>query len=354
MGILDRLRRRLPGRRRAFRLPPGFTVETWTGIIGSPSFTRMDGGVWMVSTGPPSDANVATLRALFAYMRESLTRPSGGVRLSDDARLEALCRRAPKSVEVERLVVWTLQDGSLEGWVDDPALLEEVLRSFAALRPPARQIVLAARADLDDAPWFFALLRGLEVDVRELPADGRVLVEARRRDGGIVSAVLGSPVALPPIALPATRADLEGVILRGAPRRPPSPLAQATVLRGLIADVIDGKPEARDRLARYFLERRTPLLFLVRRAGDEQVRSDLFTDGSGASHLEVLPDLDTANRVNGGEVPEIVARTPAETLRIARETGLGLSLVVVRGAEVARALLGADVTRDLAGRFTAA
>jgi hypothetical protein len=49
MGFLDRFRKKVT-------VPVGFRVQTWPGETDAPAFTRMDGGVWLASTGPGGSA----------------------------------------------------------------------------------------------------------------------------------------------------------------------------------------------------------------------------------------------------------------------------------------------------------
>src|SRR5512134_624014 len=76
----------------SFRAPAGFAVAAWAGEIDVPSFSRMDGGVWLASTGRATDVALETLRALLVSVDEALSRPPLIAHLArPEARVAELC-----------------------------------------------------------------------------------------------------------------------------------------------------------------------------------------------------------------------------------------------------------------------
>jgi len=180
------------------RVPEGFMVQTWPGEIPEPSFSRMDGGVLLASTGPGGDMNVEVLRAVFDGVERALERPHRPALLVPRPvhLAELFEEESPAVIPVEEVVVWTLQEAILDGWQDDPRRLQEMLRrfhGFASRKASGRilQIVCVKKPYLEEVSSILGLIQGLGIDVRELPPDGVALIEAHRPDGFILSGLPG-------------------------------------------------------------------------------------------------------------------------------------------------------------------
>ena len=183
------------------QVPEGFFVKTWPGELKAPSFTLLDGGVVLASTGPSGDMNVEVFRALFDGVEKAMLRPRAPVRIAAKVGTMAGLLRAdePQFVSINSMVVWTLQEGILDGWSETPLLVQEVLRRFHRIAmghgavERTQQVVLARKSLLNEASGMLRLIRGLRIDLRELVPDGTAVVEVRRPDGTIISGLPGTP-----------------------------------------------------------------------------------------------------------------------------------------------------------------
>jgi len=356
MGFLDWFRRD-----DAFvRVPDGFLVKTWPGELDAPSFTYLDGGVLLASTGPGGDMNVEVLRALFDAVEKALLRPHAPVRLAAKrGPLSSMLRtEEPELALIDSVVAWTLQDGILDGWSETTLLLQELLRRFHRVGSERRsvertvQVILVRKSFLDDASWMLRLIRGLRIDVRELVPDGTAVVEVQRPDGAIVSALAGAPaleevVGFEPSLRNAKRdlaeargdrAALERLdeeerrelerIIRSRPLKRPRPLVHALLLRSLIVQSAGGDVGSREKLHRYLLERTTPLLIPTLRMSGGLAQSALEAVG-GERAIAAFPDVLSARQLAPSEGEgQLAMMPPIEVLDIARGANLVLVLKV--------------------------
>jgi hypothetical protein len=369
----------------AVRVPDGFVVQTWPGELDAPSFTQMDGGVWLASTGPGTDHGVAVLRTLFEAVEAAVRRPLVPVHLVDGAPhlSELVGAGMPATSAVNSVVIWTLQARSLEGWTDDPERLQELLRRFARIArargddEPTRQAVLVRATVLAETPWVFHLLRGLGLPVRELPHDGVALIEVRRPDGTVVSAIPGAPFPELEQRIDDTplrfhrdkhaaeargdRAAIERIeqeerkaLARAIPdrrqRAEPRAFAHAPLLRSLLTRAATTSSAASwEELCRYLIERETAFVVVASPSPEGHVTAELGSLPDGTTSLTAYPDTNSASQLadpkREGRPLMAMARTPLFALVLDAKLALVLGtpgrdgpLQVVLGVEAVRAV----------------
>src|SRR5256885_12610843 len=140
------------------RVPEGFRVTISPGESTGPCWPRVDGGVLLASSGPATDINVEVLRVLFDQVEKALSRPHQPARIpARHGTMSDLFQAAPPEVFViDNVLAWTLQEGILDGWADDPLQLQELLHRFHGLASTRRgsnqflQTILVKRSYLDE------------------------------------------------------------------------------------------------------------------------------------------------------------------------------------------------------------
>jgi hypothetical protein len=336
------------------RIPEGHEVKAWPGEIPAPSFTRMDGGVILASTGCQSDVNVAAVRALFDAVEKRLRPPQEPILLVPELRNLAVFfdEENPRYLTLDNVVVWTLQEGTLDGWKDDPHRLQELLRGFHRIGSKKEygrilQIVGVKKPYFDEVAWVLALVQGVGVEVREIIPEGTALIEVRRPDGSILSCIpsrsqapLGGLAGFQPWRLneerdramadgnaaEVARIDDEEMrllesIVRCHPPGPPAPLEHAPLLRQLIQQASSGEAAARAKLNEYLLDRNTVLVIPGEDVGGGRIRTRL--EGSA---IAVLPDLQSAGLLEIPAGAPLGLKRPQELLDLCREAGLAILL----------------------------
>jgi hypothetical protein len=342
------------------RIPEGFMVRTWDGECDFPSLLRLDGGILLVRIGRGGDGNVKILRAVFDAVDRALERPHRPALIAYEIESahDLLKDEPPVVVSVEESVVWTLQEGILDGWGDDPRRLQELLQrfhGFESRKGSARivQTVCVKKPYFDEVSAILGLIQGLGIDIRELSPHDPVLIEVHRPDGPIVSGILGQPHA--PIgnsagfqprrlneekSAAAARGDgamltildneemrlLESAIRSSAPGQKPRTLVCAPMLRWLISETARGNAECRKKLHAYFLDQKTPLVVPARDRSGDFLEARM--EGSqGEAALTVFPDLDSVQQLGVLRVNDpFVPMQPDALLNLCRTAGLALIL----------------------------
>ena len=337
MGFFDRFRK-------PATVPAGFLVNAWPGVTDQPAMTRMDGGVWLVSTGPGGDDDGGALRALTEAIEGVVRRPLVPAELAYETILADLLLPArPATERVDSVVAWTLQPGSLAAWADDAERLAELCELFGRVERARGergtiQVVFVPPEVASEMPWVLRLLASRGLEIRLLPADGKVLLEVTRPDGEIISALIGAVVRglggrsepSPADALPARR-----------PPRTAHPLMVAPRLRAILGDPADREP-----LDAYLAEH--DLAYLVVGAiahGKATAELEALEDGTSA--MIAFPDTVSAQLL-AGDRPLIVMHTP-NLWSLLLDARLGLSLRA-RGAESVRVDLSHDDLQRIAVR----
>jgi hypothetical protein len=225
MGLLDWLRSKrpapdAPSKLRTVRVPEGFRVVV---VHASPrsDFGRLPGGEWVCNLGRGGDRGEVVASLLDAAEAAMKRSPEQVAWVAGAQRMEELFEA--RDAEVRRVsdgIVWIAQNGSLRGWVEDPARLFALLvrvHRVVKLRGPSahrQHTFVLADETFPNAGAFAALLAAMDLGVRSPGPDGAVLVQVQRPDDSAVLGLLGTPAK--PITLP--EADALRQLLRDRAR----------------------------------------------------------------------------------------------------------------------------------------
>lgn len=261
-------------------VPEGHEVEIYR-ATAEPRLTRSRGGVWIANLGLGSDEAIQELRALMLAVEGALERMGRApVLLASRAeRLSDLFAPAePAVAQSPGAVLWIVDRGSLAGWIEHPALREELLRRWAGLgggqEAPLRQWVYFLDGTWSGARLLAPLLAEIGVEARTADEEGAVLVEVRRPEGTILSAAMGAPCSPAP-----AKADAE--------EEPQAPARAPRLGRFLLEAAQARSNEAWRALCEELLRRDAPLVVMASEDGAVTPRA---WPGVGLA-MPVYPDL---------------------------------------------------------------
>lgn len=261
-------------------VPEGHEVQIYR-ATAEPRLTRSRGGVWIANLGLGSDEAIQELRALMLAVEGALERVGHAPVLvaSRAERLSDLFAPAdPAVAQSPGAVLWIVDRGSLAGWIEHPALREELFRRWAGIgggqEAPLRQWVYFLDGTWSGVRQLAPLLAGIGIEAWTADEEGAVLVEVRRPEGTILSAPMGAPCSLTPA--------------EGDAEEEPQALPRAPRLCRLLLDMADARSgEAWRALCEELLRRDAPLLVMASADGAVKPRA---WPGVGMA-MPVYPDL---------------------------------------------------------------
>ena len=250
----------------------------------------------MAFQGTAVDEPTAELERLLGEVGDGIGRHRSRVILATDACgvSDLFAPSNPATIPLAGALLWVLDPEVLVGSSLAPRLLQMLFRNLHTIgtrsTPPLAQFVYLPEFASAGGYLLAELVSHLGLNVRECdPNTGTVLVEVRRPDGVILSALSGNPFAPNEAADPymrqineeKDRAEEQGDIARLgnlaeqereelarrlAPARAKSTsVTRATLLRRLLLEAHDGEAEACRALCVELLRRDIPLLVMVDR-----------------------------------------------------------------------------------------
>jgi hypothetical protein len=185
-------------------LPPGHKVELFALRESlDPWGSGLQGGVCVAFLGQGSDKPEDDLEYLLSHLKQWTGDPQRPVLISqEEGPLSQLFAPSqPPIIHIPRFLIWVFGGVAPEGWLEDPARLQALLRRLYRLEHSAQPVTQWVYFEHDTGQGALVLARllaglGLNVRVRGPDPHRILLAEVHRPEGVVITRLVGHPFPL--------------------------------------------------------------------------------------------------------------------------------------------------------------